>query len=115
MKKKLKADPQSIRAASARLPSSAKLIDALYSVISKPDVDIDQVIRLVSLDIAITSRLLRMANSASYSRGESVTNLNQALAWLGAFQAYRVACITVSAKLCELNLPIYRFFPFCCG
>ena len=49
-----------------------------------------------------------MANSASYSRGETVTNLNQALAWLGAFQAYRVACITVSAKLCELNLPIYH-------
>ena len=49
-----------------------------------------------------------MANSACYSRNEAVTSLDQALAWLGAFQAYRVACITVSAQLCAHSLPIYR-------
>ena len=104
----LNLDPEWLKAASARLPSSAQLIAALYREIQKPDVDIDQVVRLVSMDIAITSRLLRMANSACYTRGETVTSLDQALSWLGAFQAYRVACITVSAKLCELNLPLYR-------
>ena len=104
----IKVDPKWLKAASARLPSSAKLIDALYREIQKSDVDIDQVIRLVSMDVAIASRLVRMANSACYTRGETVTSLDQALAWLGAFQAYRVACITVSAKLCEQSLPIYR-------
>ena len=104
----MKVDPKWIKAASARLPSSAKLIDALYRVIQQPDVDVDHVVRLVSMDTAITSRLLRMANSACYTRGEQVTSLDQALSWLGAFQAYRVACITVTAKLCEQNLPIYR-------
>ena len=103
-----KIDPNWIKAASARLPSSAKLVHALYRAINQPDVDIDQVIRLVSMDVAISSRLLRMANSANYSRGETVTSLDQALAWLGSFQAYRVACITVSAKLCEQSLPLYR-------
>ena len=104
----LKVDPKWLKAASARLPSSAKLIEALYRAIQQPDVDIDHVVRLISMDIAISSRLLRMANSASYSRGETVTSIDQALAWLGAFQAYRVACITVSAKLCEQSLPVYR-------
>jgi len=97
-----------LKAASARLPSSSKLIDTLYRAIQQPDVDIDQVVRLVSLDVAITSRLLRMANSATYTRGDTVTSLDQALSWLGAFQAYRVACITVSAQLCEQNLPVYH-------
>jgi HD-like signal output (HDOD) protein len=101
-------DPKWIKAATARLPSSSKLIDALYRAINQPDVDIDQVIRLVSMDVAMTSRLLRMANSACYTRGETVTSLDQALSWLGSFQAYRVACITVSAELCEQNLPLYR-------
>ena len=104
----LKVDPKWLKAASARLPSSAKLIEALYRAIQQPDVDIDHVVRLISMDIAISSRLLRMANSASYSRGETVTSIDQALTWLGAFQAYRVACITVSAKLCEQSLPVYR-------
>jgi len=108
MTKPTKVDPKWIKAATARLPSSSKLIDALYRAINQPDVDIDQVIRLVSMDVAITSRLLRMANSASYTRGETVTSLDQALCWLGSFQAYRVACITVSAALCEQNLPLYR-------
>ena len=94
----IKVDPKWLKAASARLPSSAKLIDALYRQIQKPDIDIDHVIRLVSMDVAITSRLLRMANSASYTRGETVTSLDQAISWLGVFQAYRVACITVTAK-----------------
>ncbi|MCS6243477.1 MAG: HDOD domain-containing protein [Opitutus sp.] len=70
----IKVDSKWLKAASARLPSSAKLIDALYREIKKPDVDIDQVIRLVSMDVAITSRLLRMANSACYTRGETVTS-----------------------------------------
>jgi HD-like signal output (HDOD) protein len=104
----MKVDPKWLKAASSRLPSSAKLIDALYRVIQQPDIDVDHLVRLVSMDTAITSRLLRMANSASYTRGEHVTSLDQALTWLGAFQAYRVACITVTAKLCEQNLPIYR-------
>ena len=104
----MKVDPKWLKAASSRLPSSAKLIDALYRVIQQPDIDVDHLVRLVSMDTAITSRLLRMANSASYTRGEHVTSLDQALSWLGAFQAYRVACITVTAKLCEQNLPIYR-------
>lgn len=97
-----------LKAASARLPSSSKLIDTLYRAIQQPDVDIDHVVRLVSMDVAITGRLLRMANSACYTRGETVTSLDQALVWLGAFQAYRVACITVSAQLCEQNLPVYH-------
>jgi HD-like signal output (HDOD) protein len=104
----MKVDLNCLKAASARLPSSSKLIDALYRAINQPDVDMDRVVRLASIDVAITTRLLRMANSACYSRSEAVTSLDQALAWLGAFQAYRVACITVSAQLCEQSLPIYR-------
>jgi len=104
----IKLDTKWLKAAAARLPSSAKLIDTLYRAIQQPDVDIDHVVRLVTLDVAITGRLLRMANSATYTRGEAVTSLDQALAWLGAFQAYRVACITVSAQLCEQNLPVYH-------
>ena len=108
MKTPTRVNPERIKAACTRLPSSAKLIDALYRAINQPDVDTDQVVSLVSMDIAITSRLLRMANSACYARGETVISLEQALSWLGAFQAYRVACATVSAKLCDQSLPLYR-------
>ena len=104
----IKVDTKWLKAAAARLPSSAQLIDTLYCAIQQPDVDIDHVVRLVSMDVAITSRLLRMANSATYTRGEAVSSLDEALSWLGAFQAYRVACITVSAQLCEQSLPVYR-------
>lgn len=101
-------DPQLIKSAAARLPSSARLIDTLYLALQQHDVDIDHVIQLVAKDIAMSSRLLRMANSASFSRGDPVTSLDQAFAWLGVFQAYRVACITVAAQLSEQNLLIYN-------
>jgi HD-like signal output (HDOD) protein len=84
------------------------LIDPLYIALQKLDVDIDEVICLVSKDLAMSSRLLRMANSASYSRGDAVTSLDQAFSWLGVFQAYRVACITVAAQLAEQNLSAYN-------
>lgn len=101
-------NPQLIKSAAARLPSSARLIDPLYIALQKLDVDIDEVIGLVSKDLAMSSRLLRMANSASYSRGEAVTSLDQAFSWLGVFQAYRIACITVAAQLAEQNLSVYN-------
>ena len=104
----MKVEPKWLKAAAARLPSSVKLIDALYRAIKQPDIDIDHVIRLMSMDIAVTTRMLRMANSASYSRGDTATSIDQALSWLGTFQAYRVACLTVSAQLCEEHLTVYR-------
>ena len=99
---------QALREASVHLPSSVKLIDTLYRALQQPDVDAEKVIGLMSMDIGIATRLLRMANTASLSRGETVTSIEQALSWLGMAQAYRVTCATLSAKLCEQSLPLYR-------
>ncbi len=99
--------PRSLKEASVRLPSSAKLIDALHNALKQPDVDINQVVKLMTSDVAISTRLFRMANTASATRGETVTSIDQALAWLGIAAAYRATCATVSARLCEQNLPLY--------
>lgn len=100
--------PQALRAAATRLPSSVQLIDALYQALNQPDVDNEHVVKLLSLDIAVATRLLRMANTAGFTRGEGVENIEQALNWLGLLQAYRVCCATLSARLCAQNLSVYR-------
>lgn len=48
-----------------------------------PDVDIDAIARTVSLDPALTQRILRVANSPLYAGRRKVETLNQAMTLLG--------------------------------
>ena len=97
-----------LKAAASRLATASVLINALYEALNEPEIDHERVVKLMSMDIAISTRLLRLANTASYNRGVTVTSVEKAIVWLGLSEAYRVTCATITAKLCEQNLPLYR-------
>ncbi len=97
-----------LKSAASRLATASVLINALYEVLNEPEIDHERVVKLMSMDIAISTRLLRLANTASNNRGVTVTSVEKAIVWLGLSEAYRVTCATITAKLCEQNLPLYR-------
>ncbi len=97
-----------LKAAAARLATASALINALYEALNEPEIDHGRVVKLMSMDVAICTRLLRLANTASYSRGVTVNSIEKAIVWLGLSEAYRITCATITAKLCEQDLPLYR-------
>jgi len=69
--------------ASADFPSPPAIAQQIIALARDPHTDISQVAAAVSRDPALAAKLLRVANSALYSRQRKSTNLRQALIALG--------------------------------
>ena len=95
--------------------------------VSRPDLDFDQVERIVKQDVSLTVKLLRFLNSAAFGYGGRVSSVKQALILLGDRQVKKwatmialgemaedkprelvVTCL-VRARLCELLAPVCGF------
>jgi HD-like signal output (HDOD) protein len=70
------------------LPASAQRI---LQLTSDPNVDIKEVGRVLATDPALAAELMRLANSAAYSRGVAATDLVQAILKLGIDELRQMA------------------------
>ncbi|HVM60906.1 MAG TPA: response regulator [Verrucomicrobiae bacterium] len=66
-----------------RLPSLPKLYGDLVAALEKPDVGFDEVAAIISRDIGMMTLILRLANSAFFGIGQSVSNPAEAISRLG--------------------------------
>jgi len=69
--------------ASSSFPSPPAIAQQIIALARDPHTDISQVAAAISRDPALAAKLLRVANSAIYSRQRKSTNLRQALIVLG--------------------------------
>jgi len=69
--------------ASANFPSPPAVAQQIIALARDPQADISQVAAAIGRDPAMAAKLLRVANSALYSRQRKSTNLRQALIALG--------------------------------
>jgi diguanylate cyclase (GGDEF)-like protein len=77
--------------ASVNFPSPPAIAQQIIALAGDPDIDISQVAAAISRDPGIAAKLLRVANSALYSRQRKSTNLRQALIVLGLHGATTLA------------------------
>lgn len=67
------------------LPALPEVLSRLEGVLADPDVDVRDVAKLIQTDPVLSGQLLRMANSAYYSRGgQPVANVQAAIQRLGS-------------------------------
>jgi diguanylate cyclase (GGDEF)-like protein len=69
--------------ASSNFPSPPAIAQQIIALARDPNTDISQVAAAISRDPALAAKVLRVANSALYSRQRKSTNLRQALIVLG--------------------------------
>ena len=77
--------------ASANFPSPPAIAQQIIALAGDPHTDISQVAAAIGRDPALAAKLLRVANSALYSRQRKSTNLRQALIVLGLHGATTLA------------------------
>lgn len=65
------------------VPTLPKVVQALIATFNAPEVDVSRIARLVNTDPIITAKVLRLANSAYYRRSRSISNINDAVVYLG--------------------------------
>lgn len=65
------------------IPTLPGFLDRVVTALDDPEIDFDHVAELIEIDQALTSQLLRLANSAFYSAQGTVSRVPQALLMLG--------------------------------
>lgn len=65
------------------VPTLPKVVQALIATFNAPEVDVSRIARLVNADPMIAAKVLRLANSAYYHRSRKVSNINDAVVYLG--------------------------------
>lgn len=65
------------------LPKIPKVIREMMELVNDPDVDLQELSRTISMEQVVSARVIRLANSAHFSRGKSVSSVDQAVVRLG--------------------------------
>jgi HD-like signal output (HDOD) protein len=94
--------------AAARLPSSSRIFERINAALRNPDVNTQEIIDMVRQDPAVALRILRLANSVQFIRGEPFASLELAVDWIGITHLFHLLTATVSAALFCEDLPHYR-------
>ncbi|MCB0344158.1 MAG: HDOD domain-containing protein, partial [Bdellovibrionales bacterium] len=82
------------------LPPLPQVASKAIRLVEDPDTTAGQLTDLLSTDTALAARVLKIANSAMFSRQREITTLNQAIMVIG-FKALKG--IVVAATLRQLN------------
>jgi len=67
----------------ASLPMMPKVIQEILILLESDDVNVDEIIKKLSLDQVLSAKVLRLSNSSYFGRSGSISNLNNALKVIG--------------------------------
>jgi len=89
------------------LPAAPQILARLGRMRLDPTADLDDVTALLKCDAALTSRIIRIANTPAYSVGIPYASLEQALARIGFGEIYRIAGFAAVAQMTNQSLREY--------
>jgi diguanylate cyclase (GGDEF)-like protein len=93
-------------------PSPAGVATHIIDLARDPDIEIGKVAKALSLDSALSTKILRIANSPLYAQRRKSENLRQALVLLGLNAALTLALSFSLAKTLRSGKPNGISFPF---
>lgn len=99
--------PDRLLAAEAQLPMAANIFSRLSFQLANPKTALEDVAETVMLDTALAARVIRVANSPVYRRGDPVVSLNQAITYIGTQQTCQIVGLLVSDRVFVADLPHY--------
>ncbi len=98
-----------------RLPCSPALLPRLVSLLEKEDTHTEEIAQVINIDPALASSTLRLANSAFFSGGSPVENIEEAIIRLGQKEIYRLAALSLTSRWMTQKVEGYGWEPgdFC--
>jgi HD-like signal output (HDOD) protein len=84
------------------------IFSRLSTLLTKPSTTLEDVVATVQLDPILTARIVRVANSPLYQRGEPVVAITEAIAYIGTQETSQIVGVMVASQLCAEGLPHYK-------
>jgi HD-like signal output (HDOD) protein len=84
------------------------IFSRLSTLLTKPSTTLEDVVDTVQLDPILTGRIVRVANSPLYQRGEPVIAITDAIAYIGTQETSQIVGVMVAGQLFAQGLPHYN-------
>lgn len=86
---------------------AANIFSRLSFQLANPKTTLDEVVETMQFDTALAARVIRVANSPVYRRGEPVMSLTQAITYIGTQQTCQIVGLLVANRVFIADLPHY--------
>ncbi|WP_233256667.1 HDOD domain-containing protein [Opitutus sp. ER46] len=91
-----------------KLAPAAATLARLRNLLLDPDTAMDEILRLVRLDPALTYHVVRMSNSVLFGLRERTDSLDIAVARVGLSEVFRLVGLAAVQQVCQNDLLRYR-------
>jgi HD-like signal output (HDOD) protein len=89
------------------LPAAPQILAQLGHLLLDVNSDLSDITALLKRDAALTTRIIRISNSAIYNTGKPFASLEDALARVGFTEVYRLTGFAAAAQLADQKLSFY--------
>lgn len=89
------------------LPASPQILSKLDPLLANVESSLEDITDLLRRDAALTARIIRIANSVMYNRGEPLGSIEEALMRVGFAEVYRVTGFAIMAQVANQQIPLY--------
>ena len=87
--------PRELKGIIKEIPTLPVIYQELFQKMQEPNVSVSQIAEIISLDVALTTKILHLVNSAFYGYSQEIKTISRAVVILG-FQAVRSAALAIS-------------------
>jgi HD-like signal output (HDOD) protein len=81
------------------LSVAPQILPKLQTLIEDANTNPDDILDLIRLDSAMAARMIKTSNTAYFSPGFRITNIEDAVTYLGYDEVYRVVCLLAFSQL----------------
>lgn len=91
-----------------KLAPAAATFSRLRMLLLDPDTDLQEIIKLIRLDQALTFHVVRMSNSVLFGLRDRTDSLDMAVGRVGLGEVFRLVGLAATRQLCQRDLLTYR-------
>ncbi len=91
-----------------KLPTSPHIFGRLGVLLSKMEADVDDIVKLASVDAGLTARVIRMSNSVFFRGDTAVSTLEEAIGRVGFREVHKIVGVAMTDQVFQSGLPVYN-------
>jgi HD-like signal output (HDOD) protein len=91
-----------------KLAPAAATFSRLRTLLLDPEVDLDEIVKVIRLDPALTFHVVRMSNSVLFGLRDRVDSLDTAVGRVGLGEVFRLVGLAATQQVCQRDLTTYR-------
>ncbi len=90
------------------LAPAAATFSRLRTLLLDPETELEEIVRLIRLDPALTFHVVRMSNSVLFGLRERTESLDVAVGRVGLGEVFRLVGLAATQQVCQRDLVTYR-------